>query len=161
MGSRQYKRARQSHGMCGTPEYRLWRNVKDRCELPTSTGYPWYGAKGITMCEQWASNVLIFLRDIGPKPGPEYSLDRIDSKGNYEPGNVKWSTKVEQSQNAKSNVNVTINGETFCVYEWCRRLGVSNDTVFARIYSGWSPERALLQPINKKYANKKEKLAYE
>src|SRR5215204_588492 len=71
-----------------TPEYRAWVNMRQRCLNPRSPQYDRYGGRGITVCERWNSFVP-FLADVGFRPSPVHSLDRIDNDGNYEPGNIR------------------------------------------------------------------------
>lgn len=89
----------KTHGMSKTPEYTAWAEIKRRCYNPKSSDYKYWGGKGITMCNEWQKDFLSFYNHIGPRPADNYSVDRIDSNRNYEPGNVKWSTKEEQSNN--------------------------------------------------------------
>lgn len=83
-----------------TPEYVAWRAMKRRCH-PASRSFPDYGARGITVCERWANSYDAFLADMGRKPSPQHSLDRIDNDGNYEPGNCRWATIMEQRHNQR------------------------------------------------------------
>lgn len=83
------------------PERRVWLNMKRRCLISNDYSYRWYGARGITVCERWSSSYEAFLEDVGRRPNAEYSLDRIDNDGNYEPGNVRWATKSEQRRNQR------------------------------------------------------------
>ena len=92
-----------THGETGktiTPEYRVWASMKNRCSNKRDTkNFGLYGANGITVCERWQTSYQRFLADVGRRPGPEYSLDRINSRGHYEPGNVRWATKSVQAKN--------------------------------------------------------------
>ena len=99
-----YRKHGQSHGHI-TPEYRSWRSMRDRvnCKNQNSLAWRYYGARGITVCKRW-DDFLTFLADVGPRPSPQHSLDRIDGNGNYEPGNVRWATKSEQSQNTSRSI---------------------------------------------------------
>lgn len=74
-----------------------------RCENPKNHAYPRYGGRGITVCPEWRSDFAAFLRDVGPRPSPDLSLDRIDNNGNYEPGNVRWATAAQQAQNRRNS----------------------------------------------------------
>lgn len=84
------------HGLWGTPEYNAWSSMKARCRDPKNRRY---GARGITVCKRWNDSFLAFLEDMGPRPSPEHSLDRIDNDGNYEPDNCRWVTPEVQAQN--------------------------------------------------------------
>jgi hypothetical protein len=75
--------------------------MKARCSARTGKSYENYGARGIKVCDEWRADFLAFFRHIGPKPGPEYSVDRIDNDGNYEPGNVRWATRSQQAVNQR------------------------------------------------------------
>ncbi|HFJ9368552.1 hypothetical protein [Bacillus pacificus] len=89
-----------------SPEYNSWHHMKQRCLNPNNDRYKDYGGRGITVCERWL-NFENFLEDMGEKPSPEHSLDRIDVNGNYEPSNCKWSDKYEQVDNQRMRKNNT------------------------------------------------------
>lgn len=92
----------KSHGWTGRPEHRAWINMVHRCTRESHKQWGYYGGRGITVSDIWRGNFLQFLADVGPRPNPTYSLDRIDNDGNYEPGNVRWATKKEQSNNRRT-----------------------------------------------------------
>lgn len=83
------------------PEYVLWQGMKARCLNPRNKAYRYYGGRGITVCASWLADYTAFLRDVGMRPDPSMSLDRIDNGGNYEPGNVRWATRAEQVANKR------------------------------------------------------------
>jgi hypothetical protein len=137
-----------SHGHAGgngrTPEYTAWRNMINRCTNPGVRSYPRYGGRGIAVCGRWRQNFAAFLADVGFRPGPGYTLDRIDSNGDYEPGNCRWATQVEQQNNRRDNHVITFGGVSKTLSEWARDLGIAPATLQTRINRrGWSLERAL------------------
>lgn len=91
----------KSRGNSGSKEYNAWRAIISRCTNQGCTNYKNYGARGITVCNEWRHSFEAFLRDIGRAPAERYSIDRIDVNGNYEPGNVRWATKLEQDYNRR------------------------------------------------------------
>jgi hypothetical protein len=124
-----------------SPTYITWVSMVQRCINPTSGSYSRYGAKGITVCSQW-QKFENFLADMGERPPNQY-IERIDNSKGYEPGNCKWATRREQSQNQFTNDNITFQGETLCLTEWARKLDIPQTTLWNRLYRlKWSIERA-------------------
>jgi hypothetical protein len=94
------------HGEGGkTTEYFVWRGMKARCYNPNDPSYKDYGGRGIRVYKPWRKSYVVFLKyilkTIGRKPAFEYSIDRIDNNGNYEPGNIRWATKKQQIHNRR------------------------------------------------------------
>ena len=81
--------------------------MKQRCRYSKGRDYHRYGGRGITIYPAWFESFKTFLADVGPKPTPEHSLDRIDNDGNYEPGNVRWATSKEQAANRENSLRQT------------------------------------------------------
>lgn len=87
------------------PEYGTWAAMKQRCQNPRSAKFPEYGARGITVCKRWSDSFEAFLADMGPKPSPRHTIDRIDNDLGYEPGNCRWATPTEQRLNQRRVVD--------------------------------------------------------
>lgn len=121
--------------------------MKDRCHNPNSPAFDRYGGRGIRVCERWRDSFANFFTDMGPRPTPKHSLDRIDNSGNYKPENCRWATDVEQAQNMRKNRFLTHDGRTLCASEWARVIGVKPGTLERRLNAGWSVERALTEPL--------------
>jgi hypothetical protein len=83
-----------------------------RCVDQNGKSYPNYGGRGISVCDRWRESFTAFLADVGEKPSPGMSLDRIDNDGNYEPGNVRWATASEQNRNRRLKTHC-VNGHEF------------------------------------------------
>lgn len=131
-----------------SPTYVSWRSMLMRCYQPSMGAYPYYGAKGITVCDRWRHSFENFLADVGLRPSRDYSLDRYPNRdGNYEPGNVRWATLFEQADNRRSTRLVTIGGETLSVKNWSRRSGIFHGTLLQRVNAGW-PEDQILRPVD-------------
>jgi hypothetical protein len=135
-------KAKKTHGMKGTSEYRAWQNIKNRCYNPKDKKYAIYGGRGIKICERWLESFENFFADMGLKPSLRHSIDRFPNRdGNYEPGNCRWATPEEQSQNRSCVPKITFRGETLSPADWARRFGISRHTVNNRLRIGWSMER--------------------
>lgn len=133
---------RRKHAQTGNATYRCWQNMLNRCrnrKLPNTQNY---SGRGITVCKRW-EQYEGFLADMGPKPGPGYSLERINNSGNYVPGNVKWATRKEQNRNKRTNRLLTFNGKTLCLEAWAEEIKVQSRTLWQRLRRGWTVERTL------------------
>jgi hypothetical protein len=136
------------HGMCKSTEYIAWSNLIRRCADPDHPSYANYGGRGITVCERWRSSFENFISDMGKKPSPELSIDRIDNDGPYAPWNCRWTTTAVQKANARTNGNyryITYRGETKTMLGWAKTIGVSNGNMHKRL-STMSIEDAMRKP---------------
>lgn len=129
------------------PEYKIWCGMIDRCERPGSSVYRHYGGRGVRVAARWRESFAAFLSDVGPRPSPSHQIDRINSGGHYEPGNVRWATSQEQQRNRKNNVLLTIDGATKCLAGWAAEAGLKYDTFYMRLKAGWPPEVAISRPV--------------
>lgn len=131
---------RKTHGMAKTRIYHIWCNMRRRCNDVKNQAYDRYGGRGITVCERWMK-FENFLKDMGERP-EGMSLDRIDNNSGYSPDNCRWATTVEQNNNQRKNVFITLEGKTQTLAQWCREKGMLYRLVRKRLHLGWSPERA-------------------
>lgn len=90
------------------PLYVTWFNMIDRCTNPNAPGYKRYGARGIHVCHRWqlpnGEGLSNFAHDMGPKPSPNHSIERVDNADGYGPGNCTWATVKTQARNRRTNV---------------------------------------------------------
>ena len=143
--ARNYRHGYKTSGKYAS-EYSIWSGMRARCYNEKNPTYQRYGARGVRVCPEWRENFLNFLRDMGRRPSPDHSLDRINNNGNYEPGNCKWSTRQEQCRNRRSSRLITLGSVTKTQAEWSDETGISQGTIYSRLKNGWSPERALTTP---------------
>jgi len=133
-----------THNKSNNPEYRIWIDIKRRCLDPRVKGYTNYGAKGITVSEAWLSSFENFYRDMGPRPGPDYSIDRIDNNNGYCKDNCRWATDKQQNNNRGTfNKLLEFNGKVQTQSQWAQELGMNDDTFHRRLKRGWSVEKTI------------------
>ena len=129
--------------------YNIWKSMRQRCRNRNGNRSKSYVDKGITVCEEWSeySSFRKWALANGYKEG--LTLDRIDNDGHYEPSNCRWVTYAVQANNKSSNHYLEFEGRTRTLSEWSKEVGISNDTLKRRIYSGWDIEKALTTPVRK------------
>lgn len=130
------------HGISNTAEYQSWAHMRRRCGNPRNNSFHNYGGRGITVCERWQV-FENFLADMGARPSALHSIDRIDVNGNYEPGNCRWATAVEQNSNTRRSHFITANGLTKTLAEWSRSSGLGHNTIRCRLARGCPPDVAV------------------
>ena len=152
------RRANLVHGHAlekgAAPIYSTWCKMMERCTNPLRKEFKNYGARGIRVCERWRE-FENFLADMGEKP-TGLTIDRINNNGNYEPGNCRWATQVQQQRNKRNNRIFTVRGTTGCLQELCEYYGLYHGLVQYRIDKlGWSVEDAFtIKPRPKRLSGK-------
>lgn len=139
------------HGMSHSSEHNIWWAMVQRCYNPKDQAFSRYGGRGITICNEWRTDFMAFFNHIGPRPSKNYSIERVNNNKGYKPGNVKWGTRIEQSNNKRDNHPITFNGQTKNLTQWARSAGINKKTLFNRINTlNWPIEKALTQPVQSK-----------
>ena len=114
-----------------------------RCYSPVATGYNRYGGRGISVCDRWRASFEAFIDDVGPKPTPLHTLDRTNNDGNYEPSNVRWATRKEQSRNLNRTTIVTVEGNVYKASELADIAGLQTRTIAKRASKNLPLERVI------------------
>jgi hypothetical protein len=139
----------RTHGLAprvGRPrEYDVWKRMRRRCSHDADgADRQNYFERGITVCDRWRNSFPNFYADMGPRPSPKHSIDRINNDGDYEPGNCRWATRNEQNRNTRQVRMITHNNQTKCLKDWCRELGLVYQTMRYRMRAGLTFERAAI-----------------
>lgn len=154
MATRQKSMKEQEHhGMSGTPEYHAWQGMRARCQTKTNAAYQYYGGRGIKVHPLWNKSFQAFMDHVGKRPTPEHTLDRIDSNGNYEPGNVRWATRLVQSRNRRFVRIQKADGENLTIREVAERGGIPEMTLRSRLDRGIPLEQAKTKSVPRKNGN--------
>jgi hypothetical protein len=140
---------KSKHGGKYTSEFRAWTHLRQRCDNPNDHRYSLYGARGITYNKSWDSFEQ-FLKDVGPRPSPNYSLDRIDNNGPYSKENCRWTTHMVQMNNTRRTRKYEYKGNLYTARELTEMSGLPEGRIDYRINtSKWSIERAVEEPLHK------------
>lgn len=137
---------RRTHGGRYSAEYRSLMHAIDRCENPNSKDFKDYGGRGITMCDRWRNSFANFIQDMGPRPGLKFSIGRINNNGNYEPGNCRWETQEQQSNNTQRSRFVNFRGQILTLAQVAKSVGIKRRTLQYRVDHGTSIEDAVQIP---------------
>ena len=138
------------HNCAKTKIYNTWCNMKSRCYNKNNERYKIYGARGITVCQEWLDDFINFYNwAMANGYSDELSIDRIDVNGNYEPSNCRWANIELQSNNKRSNRFYTFNNETLTLKQWSIKLHINYFTLQKRLsVHKWDVERAFTTPPN-------------
>lgn len=143
-----------TRGVKKHPVYLVWRTMRSRCENRNVAQYPEYGGRGIYVCDRWRygenglSGFECFLADMGERPSPGHTVERVRNNGPYSPSNCIWSTRKAQARNRSNVYNVEVDGRTMTLAEASDYLHVPRTTVLSRLRYGWSLHDALYKPID-------------
>jgi hypothetical protein len=139
-----------SHGLSKHCLYSVWSSMKDRCLNSNIDSYKNYGARGISVCDEWMdfANFYNWAINNGYKKG--LTIERVDYNGNYDPSNCTWIPFKDQSKNRRSNHWIEFNGEIKTMSQWARDFGFKRGTIKDRIERGWPIQKALTTPIKSK-----------
>lgn len=121
----------------------IFRGMRQRCTNPKNKQFRIYGGRGI-QCKFTSYHQLVDA--IGRRPSPSHSVDRIDTNGHYELGNVRWATSVQQNRNSRNNHYITVNGVTKLLVDWMREVDGAPSRISARIHRGWCEQCAVTIP---------------
>ncbi len=144
------KRTDFVHNKSKSPEYAAWKSMRKRCQDANHESYHRYGGRGIMVCQRWEKFVN-FYQDIGDRPPGDYSLERINNDKGYEPGNVKWATRAEQSVNKCSNRHIYIGGVRLTISQASKVFSIPYFRLRHRVSKNWPIWRCLFHPPTKKY----------
>lgn len=134
------------HGQSHESTYNTWSQLLDRCRNPNNKGWKNYGGRGIAVCERWHT-FANFLADMGHRPSPELTIERIDNNGNYEPSNCRWATRNDQMRNRRtSRPLLTFRDRTMSIVDWAAITGLNYYMIHSRLRLGWSVEQTLTTP---------------
>lgn len=138
---------RTNHGLRYIPEYQIWLQMKGRCQNPNNKRYKYYGGRGITVCQEWAESFPKFLEDMGRRPYPQASIDRIDVNKGYCKENCRWADPITQAQNRTTAHYLTYKGKTLSMRQWAEETGLPLKRIKSRILNyHWSVEKTLETP---------------
>lgn len=146
-GARALRHGQSRNGR--TLAYRSWMAMKTRCTNPNQSSASHYVLRGIKICPRWISSFENFFADMGPRPHG-YTIERIENFGNYEPGNCRWATQKEQTNNSRKNLIIKYRGISLTASQWAERLGFDSQVIYSRHHSGETKPERLLSETNLK-----------
>lgn len=139
------------HGLSRTRLYRIWKDMRRRCNNPSRINYHRYGGRGIKVCDDWNKDFICFYRwAIDNGYDDTLSIDRIDNDSGYFPENCRWVSNTQQANNRRSNRLLECNGEIHTISEWALETGLKQSVIESRLNLGWDVKRILNTPVREK-----------
>lgn len=136
-----------THGYTDHPLFTTWLSMMSRCNKTHDRAYPRYGGRGITVSDSW-TDFEKFAADMGPKPTPDHSIDRINNDKGYSKENCRWATRTEQNRNRSNSSVLTFRGRTETLKDWSKYSGIPYETLRQRIFQlHWTADEAILTPV--------------
>lgn len=143
------------HGMSKTRLYRIWESMITRCTNKANVSYKLYGAKGVTICDEWRKFQPFAEWSLSHGYDDTLTIDRIDNSKGYEPSNCRWVDLSDQANNRSCTLYFEKDGQRKPLAKWCKELGVDYRLVYNRVHKmGWSFERAISEPVHKEHRTK-------
>ena len=141
------------HHLTKTRLFKVWRGMIDRCYYKSQKYYKHYGGRGITICDEWKNNFISFYNwaikngyDSQAKRG-QCTIDRIDNDKGYYPENCRWVDIKTQLNNTSVTKRIFYKNKFMTLYEISKICGIKKNIIYARLYRGWSIERATTQKV--------------
>lgn len=132
---------RRTHNMYKSSEYNSYHSMLQRCRNPNAPGYKYYGGRGIEVCDDWVDSFESFMSDMGLKPTPKHTIERVDNDAGYSAANCKWATMAEQSINKRRHRNNKsgVIGVSWTSKDkrWCAGIGRGGSSVKLGQYVEW------------------------
>lgn len=138
--------ANKRHGLTKTVEHATWVKMTQRCTNKNDKSYKHYGARGVSVCSRWLT-FENFYADMGPRPGDNYSIERLNVNGNYEPDNCVWANAQTQARNTTKTPRVDVDGEQIPIRDFIDEFGIKRETLKSRLLRGCEIGEALLTPV--------------
>lgn len=145
-------KTRCMHGMSHLPEYRIWVQMKQRCFNPNNPSFKNYGGRWISVGDEFL-DFTKFMAFVGSRPSTNHTLERIDNSLGYRRGNVKWATRLDQSNNRRMNIRVMFHGNSMTVSQLGRKIGLEPRKIYPRIRRGWAIDKSITEPFGPSGSN--------
>ena len=144
-----------THDLTHTRLHLIWHDMKQRCLNPNSKAFPYYGKRGITICDEWKNDFIAFYQWATANGyADDLTIDRIDTDKGYDPTNCRWVSRKVQQNNRRANIRFEINGEQHTIPEWCEIYNMPPKLIRSRVCEkGWDIVKALTTPLITKYSH--------